>query len=422
MSKQQVTTKSLLIFTLVTLFLFYEMGVQVSPSVMTHSLMSALHLSAVGLGFMSGFYFYTYTAMQIPAGILLDRFGVRRVVATALLVCALGCLFFGSAHSIVGGSFARLFTGFGSAFAFVSVLAVAERWFPSKHFAVLAGIAQLFAALGAMGGQLPLSFVTHHIGWRNTFFMLALASLILAALIGSFVRDRPKVCKAMHYCDKGVKFRLGVLFKNPQTWFLGFYAFLNWAPMAAFASLWGVPFLQANYGMSLTVAATYSSLVWIGIGLGSPLVGWLSDCFKKRNTMLRLTTLLGLLVSLALLFIHQLPLLMLGVLLFLLGVSCAGQVLSFAVVKENAAEDSKATAIAINNMAVVASGALVQPLVGVLLKLHASTLGHFVHYSAKDYQFALMVLPLVYAVGLILALFFIKETNCQKSKCYFPAR
>ena len=143
--------KSYLVFTLVSLFLFYEMGVQVSPSVMAAELMSAFHINAMGLGLMSAFYFYSYTGMQIPAGMLLDRFGVRHIVATALLVCAVGAALFGMTHSMAWGSIARVLMGFGSAFAFVSVLAVADRWFDRKYFAMLAGLAQFFAALGAIG-------------------------------------------------------------------------------------------------------------------------------------------------------------------------------------------------------------------------------------------------------------------------------
>src|SRR3989344_2192116 len=119
--------KSYIVFTLVALFLFYEMGVQVSPSVMTHELMSALKIDAVGLGLMSGFYFYTYSAMQVPAGLLMDRFGVRQIVCTALLVCAAGAVLFGWSHTLFQASLARLLMGFGSAFAFISVLAVASR-------------------------------------------------------------------------------------------------------------------------------------------------------------------------------------------------------------------------------------------------------------------------------------------------------
>lgn len=412
----KTTARSYLVFSLVALFLFYEMGVQVSPSVMTHELMRAMNIGAVGLGIMSGVYFYTYTAMQIPAGLLLDRFGVRYIVLIALIICAVGASLFGFSSSILGGSLARLLMGFGSAFAFVSVLAVAEQWFPARHFALLAGMAQLFAALGAIGGELPMAFSVEQLGWRETMFVLAGISLILAVFIVIFVKAPAcKMSQPVHHCDQKILKGLGSIFANKQTWFLAFYAFLNWAPMAAFASLWGVPYLQAQYNFSNSQAAFLVSLMWIGIGLGSPIIGYLSDLIGRRNVLLQSSALIGLAASAAILYAPSLTEVEVGILLFLLGVACSGQVLSFAVVKDNAAHHQRATAIAINNMAVVAAGALLQPLVGLLLNQHASWrgLGLIRLYTRHDYQYALIILPIVFLTAWIVSLFFIRETRCQ---------
>ena len=413
---QKTTARSYLVFTLVALFLFYEMGVQVSPSVMTQQLMHAMNVGAVGLGLMSGIYFYTYTAMQIPAGLLLDRFGVRYIVLLALLVCALGAALFGFSDSFISACFARLLMGFGSAFAFVSVLAVAEQWFPARYFALLAGIAQLFAALGAIGGELPMAYGVERFGWRETMFFLALISVVLAVLIIIFVKAPAcRMPKPVHHCDQSIAKGLRALLTKAQTWFLAGYAFLNWAPMAIFASLWGVPYLEAKYGYTSADSALLVSLMWIGIGLGSPFIGYLSDHLGRRNLLLQISAALGLAVSLLLLYVPALSYFLAGLLLFLLGVSCSGQVLSFAVVKDNAQDTQRATAIAINNMAVVAAGALLQPLVGYLLTQHASlrSVIHLRLYLGSDYQYALLVLPLTYLVALILSLFFIRETYCR---------
>ncbi|HLD17441.1 MAG TPA: MFS transporter [Coxiellaceae bacterium] len=414
--KSKTSAKSFFVFALVSLFLFYEMGVQVSPSVMTGDLMRDLHIDAIGLGLMSAFYFYTYTGMQIPAGMLLDKFGVRHIVATALVICALGAALFGVTHSMVGGSWARASMGFGSAFAFISVLAVADRWFDKKHFAILAGFAQLFAALGAMGGEIPVAYIVDHIGWRQTMWGLALISVLLAALVGAFMREPDHQFKEENrVCDKKISEGLKIILKNPQTWTVGLYAFLNWAPMSLFASLWGVPFLTTAYHMSNGEAATFVSLMWVGIGLASPLIGFWSDAIRRRILLLRVTTFLGLLAASSIVYWH-LSLWVLGVLLFLQGAACSGQVLSFAVVKDNATHNAKATAIAVNNMAVVAAGIVFQPLVGFLLHHHSDVSLASDHpiYGAADYRYALMVLPVVYCLGLLVSLFFIRETFCHE--------
>lgn len=412
----KTTARSYLVFTLVSLFLFYEMGVQVSPSVMTTQLMHSLAINAVGLGFMSSFYFYTYTAMQVPAGMLLDRFGVRHIVVVALIVCAFGAVTFGLSYSIMSGSFARLLMGFGSAFAFVSVLAVASRWFAAKHFAMLAGLAQLFAALGAISGEIPMVFVVENYGWRETMYGLAAVSVVLSILVALFVREKRVKEEEIHHCDAGVLQGLKTILTNRQTAWVALYALFNWAPMATFASLWGVPFLESAYGLSSGQAASLVSLVWIGIGLSSPVIGYWSDRIGLRNRPLRVVTFIGLLSAMAVVYSTQLPIWLLAILLFLMGAACSGQVLSFAVVKDNAPKQARATAIALNNMAVVISGAIFQPLVGILLQHHNGTqIASAIHYSYLDYRYALVVLPLMFLVSFLLSVFFIKETHCSAS-------
>ena len=148
--------KAIFLYMLTALFLCFEMGLQVSPSVMTDHLIDSLQISVAGLGFMSGFYFYTYTLMQIPAGLLFDRFQVRWVIVVPLLVCASGALVFSYATGIGSGSLGRLLMGMGSAFAFIAVLVVAGDLFEGKYFALLAGITQMLAAFGALLGEAPL--------------------------------------------------------------------------------------------------------------------------------------------------------------------------------------------------------------------------------------------------------------------------
>jgi len=176
-------SKAFMLYLLVSLFLFFEMGVQVSPSVMANQLMSAFQIGTFGLGLMSGFYFYTYTVMQIPSGILLDKYNPRLIITIAILTCVLGMLLFAMADTIYIAILARLLMGLGSAFAFVSVLVVTADLFPASYFATLTGVTQSLAALGAMCGQLPISLMVEHLGWRQTLLFLSAIGLGLALIV-----------------------------------------------------------------------------------------------------------------------------------------------------------------------------------------------------------------------------------------------
>ena len=180
--------KMIMMYIAVSLFLFFEMALQVSPSVMSFQLMKDLSIGSFGLGLMSGCYFYTYTAMQIPSGILLDRFNPRIIITIAILVCSCGALVFSFAPNIFVASAARMLMGIGSAFAFVSVLVVTADLFQSKYFATLTGVTQALAALGAMSGQLPISHLVNFLGWRSTLLSFSITGLILAVIIFIFLR------------------------------------------------------------------------------------------------------------------------------------------------------------------------------------------------------------------------------------------
>ncbi|MFN3234706.1 MAG: MFS transporter [Gammaproteobacteria bacterium] len=390
---------AIFIFILTALFLCYEMGVQVSPSVMTQYLMHDLGISALQLGFMSGFYYYTYTLMQIPAGLLFDRFKIHYVIVIPLVVVAIGALLFSFSQGILLGSVGRLCMGTGSAFAFIAVLVVASDLFPEKYFALLVGLTQMLAAFGAMLGEAPLVPLIHHLSWRGAMQLLAVVAIILAVSIWLFVRYEK--CNQVKGCDAesvSILKSLKIILSNKQSWFVAFYACCLWAPMAAFASLWGVPFLETVYGLSKIHASEMITLMWLGIAIASPLLGWFSDAIGSRRIPLAFSALIGIVAFFILDKGFDLSPVMIGLLVFLGGAACSGQALSFAVVRDNNPSHTMAAAIGFNNMAVVIAGAVFQPLVAYVIG----------DQSIAHFEAGISIITGCFFVGLLLALFFLK--------------
>ena len=178
---------SYFIFFLAATFYLYEFVLQVAPSVMAESMMKTFGVSAEGFGFISAFYFYAYAPAQLPAGVLYDRYGPRKLMTFAIILCALGSAFFASTDSLFTASLGRLMIGFGSAFSFIGVLVLLSRWFPPSYFAVLAGIAQLMSSVGAMFGEIPLASLINQVGWRYASFILSGVGLFLAVLFWVFI-------------------------------------------------------------------------------------------------------------------------------------------------------------------------------------------------------------------------------------------
>ncbi|MDR3501863.1 MAG: MFS transporter [Legionella sp.] len=413
-------TTAYFIFFLAASFYLYEFILQVAPSVMAEPMMKTFGVTGEGFGFISAFYFYAYAPTQLPAGVLYDRYGPRKLMTVAILLCALGSAFFASTDSVFTACIGRFLIGIGSAFSFIGVLVLLSRWFPPHYFAILAGVAQLMSSVGAMFGEVPLAYLIQGVGWRNASFILAFVGFILAAFFWMYIRDYPDQQNQKvpgHYLRDEWK-RLVAVCKHAHTWIIGSYAFSIWTPIAVFAALWGVPFLQEKFQISVVAASGLCSMIWIGIGVGSPLLGWLSDKIESRRIALITSAVLGLVATLILLYLPGLTYGWAPFVLFVLGLGAGGQTVSFAVVKENNTAEYVGTASGFNNLSVLIGGAIFQPLVGYILQ-HTNS-GHVVNgvhvYSVSGYQTALLVMPLCFLASLLIATFLLKESHPAKQR------
>lgn len=409
-----------LIFFLAASFYLYEFILQVAPSVMAEPIMKTFAVTGEGFGFISAFYFYAYAPAQLPAGVLFDRYGPRKLMTFAIALCAFGSAFFASTDSVLTASIGRFLIGIGSAFSFIGVLVLLARWFPPYYFAILAGVAQLMSSVGAIFGEMPLAALIDLVGWRNASFILSAIGFVLAGFFWVYIRDYPHQKNQTipnHYLREEWR-RLVAVCKYKHTWVIGAYAFAIWTPIAVFAALWGVPYLQEKYQISVVAASGLCSMIWIGIGVGSPALGWLSDRLENRRIALALSAAMGLIATLFLLYWPNLSYGWSYFILLLLGLGAGGQTVSFAVVKENNSPDLVGTASGFNNLAVLIGGALFQPLVGFML--HRSNDWHLVNgmhvYGINSYRSALLVMPLCFLASLLISLFVIKESHPGRAR------
>lgn len=391
-------------------FFFYAWVLRVAPSVMVEELMRDFAVGAGVLGHLSAAYFYGYAGMQIPVGLLLDRFGPRRLMTVAALVCAGGCVLFAT-----GGSFATVITGrfligASAAFSLVGAMAVAGHWFPANRFAIFSGLAMAMGMAGGVIGQAPLRLAIEASDWRATTLLLAAGGVAIAVAAWATVRDKWHGSGGMAVALSG----LGKVMRHRQTLLIALTGLGTSAPLLAFAGLWGVPFLETAYGMSRTSAAGVTSAFFAGWGVGAPLFGWLSDRIGRRRDPLLFALALKTAALAALIYVPGLPLLALVSLSFLVGLFGSAQILCFALVRENHTPTLSGTAIGFLNGIITGAGALFQPLVGVLLDLAwtgETALGARI-YQADDYRIALASL-IACCVGGFLCLLAVRETHCR---------
>ena len=150
---------------------------------MTDELMRDFSVGGAALGSLSAWYFYTYASIQLPVGILIDRFGPRKLVGVTMGLCALVSIGFAMSDSLLSASIARAFIGGTVAFAFVGTLTIAGYWFAPKRFAMLTGILMSVGMMGAILGQAPLRYAVEQLGWRETTIVLAGVAVVLGVLL-----------------------------------------------------------------------------------------------------------------------------------------------------------------------------------------------------------------------------------------------
>lgn len=410
----------LVVVILASSFCLYEFILQVSASVITTDLMRELSVDASGLGIVVAFYYYAYTPMQIPAGLLFDRYGPRILITIATLICVLGAYFFGYATTPVMSAIGRFLMGAGSAFAFIGALVLVSRWFSPARFALMAGIVQLMTSAGAVLGEAPLAKAVSVYGWRESIIWLAGFGIFLAGVIYLIIRDyAPGQKPIMEDKPKsGISTewqRLKRVVRNRQSQYVGLYAFFTWGPVLMFAVLWGVPFLTLKYGINEVQAGSMLFFLWLGVGLASPAAGYISNQIESRNKVLTGLAYIGLVTTLLILYVPHIPVPLMLFLLFMFGVAAGAQALSFAVINDFADRELIGTSIGFNNMCVVAGGAVLQPVIGVILVAlwDGQIVDGVATYSLAMYERGLVLMPICYAFCAFLSSKCIQETHCQ---------
>lgn len=404
------------------MFYCYEYYLRISPSVMTGDLMRTYNLNAGQLGNLIAFYYYAYTPMQLFVGVLMDHYGPRRLLTLACMCCSVGALLFAYQYSLFLAEFGRFMVGFGSAFAFVGTLKLATMWLPPERFAMVAGFAVALGMMGAVVGDVTLMALVQAEGWKWTVLLSSIAGVVLTAVIFLIVRDnprqlylnRPKVERRQYAIQFSHVFSaLFKTMKRRQVWLNGLISGLLYLPASAFAELWGIPFLQAH-GISHAHSAFAVSMVFIGWATGGPIGGFVSDTARCRKLPILFGGLMGALMISILLYAPGLPLPAIYALLFFFGFFSSVQVITFAVGREVSSAKIAGTAIAFTNMLVMAFGALLQPMIGVLLDHQAvGIVMKGVHlYTVHDFQYALSVIPIGMLVAALLTIF-MKETHCK---------
>jgi len=408
--------------------LFYLAGFfqRVAPAVMTQELMRDFHISAAGLGQLSGLYFYAYVAMQIPTGILADTLGPRKILTAGCMLAGVGTLLFALSPGFFGAGLGRLLIGGSVAVAFVGLLKLSSSWFPKKIYAFVAGNALSIGLIGAVTAGPPLRFLMDRFHWRQVISLTGVMTLGLGCVIWFVVRDWPQEKGYPGFTEKpltstSLSFSriwqdLFKVFKYRNIWLLFVIPGGIVGCILTFSGLWGVPYLISHHGLSPARASALTSILLVGWALGSPFFGWLSDRMGKRKPLYQAGSIVVALGWSLILFQENLSFSPLILTLFVTGFCSGCIIIGFAFVMESVPSFLSGTAAGLTNMGVMMGPMLLQPVVGWILDNHWT--GQMINgtraYSLDAYAYGFIPM-MAWAVLSVLLLFFTKETHCRQT-------
>lgn len=410
-----------LMWGLVATLYFIGFFQRMAPAVIADDLMRDFQLDGVLLGNLSAMYFYSYAAMQIPTGLLVDQIGARRLASLACLTAAAGILIFSFGPSLPFAYVGRFLVGGSVAVAWVTCMKLAGHWFPANRFATVTGIALTLGSFGGITAGVPLAVAVDWFGWRLAMGVSGLITLVLGGVTWFALRDDPSDYGHRSHAHALVQDQgslpagaaLKSVLSQKDTWLLFFAGGLSAAPVLVFAGLWGVPYLTQVYDLETSRAALLTSTMLFSWAFSGPVVGSISDRMGRRKLPYLVLTICTALLWALFLFI-EVPAMMLFPLLAGIGFTSGALIIGFATAREVNHPGAAGVVGGVVNMSVLGVAAIMQPLLGKILDSHwQGTLIEGVRVYDEAAYFSAFIWLLVSAALSTIMVLGTRETYCQ---------
>ncbi len=398
---------------------------RMAPGVVASDLMQAFGTSGAALGSLAAMYYYVYTVMQIPSGVLADTLGPRVSVTVGALIAGAGSIVFGLAPDFATASTGRFLVGLGVSVVFVGLMRSNTVWFSERRYGLVSGLTLFLGNVGSILAAGPLAAVLLWFSWRSVFVAAGVLSIALALATYLFVRNRPEeagfpsvramageaehAASARHWWHD-----LKAVLLNARVW-PGFWVnFGVTGSLFAFAGLWGVPLMRDVHGLSRTDASLYTTAALAGFAVGAFAMGAFSDRLGRRRPVVLGAGLLSCASWLAMGFLPWGPGLSGLALYAVLGLSAGGFVVTYAAAKEWVPPANAGMAIALVNTGLFLGAAIMQPLFGWVADLSwdGTLVDGVRRYGWAGYRNGLAVSAGFAALAVVGALR-LRETHCR---------
>lgn len=384
-------------------FYFYQFILRVVPNLAGSSLAQDFSLTASSLGEVGFAWYVGYSLFQIPSGLLIDKFGPKKMMMIGILLCAINTYIFAQTENFWLIKYVWVFNGIGSAFAFICCAKIAAVLFPSRLMSLVLSLTVCLGSISGTFSNYVIKSIIDDYSWRTVMEILAYSGVGIL-LLSFFVKTKTNTEESTSYSVlKEVKH----LLQNSQVMLVTLFAFCIYLPLSMIGDSWGSEFLVNVYGKEFSKDASF---LYIGMIFGSILYGVLSARIDHVKGLLVSITIPQLVCSVLLVWAPNFVGCAVASILFIIGFFNGGQMLMYTLAALNAPKKLGGTVSSIINMGTMVSGAIFIKLFGVLLDSLWEAPAEFVDgarrvYEPISYQYAMSVVPLAMAVALCTLLF-----------------
>lgn len=386
-----------------SIFYAYQYILRVMPNIMINDIMSQFHIDAATFGQFSGIYYIGYSLLHLPIGILLDRFGPRRVMSGCILLTVIGLLPILFAEYWIYPIIGRLLIGIGSSAAILGTFKIIRMTFSEKKFTRMLSFSVMIGLLGAIYGGGPVNYMCNALGYKAVVATFAGLGIVLAFITFCIIPDM-RANETLH-----IRHHIKEVLLNKRVLFVCLMAGLMVGPLEGFADVWGTAFIQNVYKFDSTVSSSLPSMIFIGMCFGAPVLSFIAE---KTNAYFATIIGAGLVMatSFFLLITGLLSSSMIALLFILVGIASSYQILAIYKASTFVSEESVGLTTAVANMIIMIFGYGFHTTIGLIVDLIGK------HNEKIAYTYGIMVVPIALTVGVIgFSILAIKERLVQKA-------
>ncbi|WP_133128852.1 MFS transporter [Legionella nagasakiensis] len=376
------------VWLIASLFYAYQYLLRVMPNIMLVDIMQQFNIDAAVFGQFSGIYYIGYSLMHLPIGIMLDRYGPRKVMTGCILLTVIGLLPIIFAKQWLYPILGRALIGIGSSAAILGVFKIIRMTFTEQRFTRMLSFSVTIGLAGAIYGGGPVSYMCAIWGYKTVVQLFAVVGLVLACITYFIVPDIKSNHKATIFAD------VKAVFTNRSVMLVCFSAGMMVGPLEGFADVWGSQFLKHVYGFEASTANYLPSIIFVGMCFGAPVLSLIAE-----KTGYYLGTIIGaasaMFIIFTLLITGGLTINCIVIDFILVGIGCSYQILAIYKASTYVSENMAGLTTAVANMIIMSFGYAFHSVIGFIIHTYGGP------SASHSFAYGISVIPITLLLGMM---------------------